>query len=92
MKAYIFAGDGTGKVHRSRHSRRPRRARAQEYRDKLVESVAESDESLMEKFFESGTLSDEELLVGPEKAGRGRQALSHRLHVGHRKHRDPAAV
>src|SRR6185503_6672035 len=42
-------------------------ARAKEYRDKLVESVAESDEKLMEKFFDSGTLTDEELVSGLKK-------------------------
>ena len=54
-------------------------ARAQEYREKLVEAVAESDEKLMEKFFDSGTLSDEELICGPEKAGRRRKDLSGRF-------------
>src|SRR6185295_12286421 len=42
-------------------------ARAKEYREKLVEAVAESDEKLMEKFFDSGTLSDEELVSGLTK-------------------------
>src|SRR6185436_13407132 len=42
-------------------------ARAQEYRDKLVEAVAESDEKLMEKFFDSGSLSDEEMVSGLKK-------------------------
>ena len=42
-------------------------ARAQEYRDKLVEAVAESDEKLMEKFFDSGSLTDEEIIAGLKK-------------------------
>jgi len=33
-------------------------------REALVEMVAESDEALMEKFFEAGTLSDAELVAG----------------------------
>ncbi len=33
-------------------------------RDALIEMVAESDEKLMEKFFEAGTLTDEELVAG----------------------------
>lgn len=37
---------------------------AQEYRDKLVESAAEGADDLMEKFFEAGTLTDEEVVRG----------------------------
>src|SRR5205814_8090090 len=33
-------------------------------REALIEMVAENDEKLMEKFFEAGTLTDEELLSG----------------------------
>ncbi len=33
-------------------------------RDALIEMVAESDEKLMEKFFEAGTLTDDELVAG----------------------------
>ena len=33
-------------------------------REALIEMVAEADEKLMEKFFEAGTLTDEELLSG----------------------------
>jgi len=63
MKAFLSAGDGSAKF-----SEGPIpadvEARAKEYREKLVEAVAESDEKLMEKFFDSGTLSDEELASG----------------------------
>ncbi|MDA2932994.1 elongation factor G [Acidobacteria bacterium AH-259-D05] len=37
---------------------------AQQRREELIEMIAENDDELMEKFFESGTLSDEELLAG----------------------------
>lgn len=37
---------------------------AQEYRDKLVESAAEGADDLMEKYFEEGTLSDEDVIRG----------------------------
>jgi len=37
---------------------------AEEYRAKLVESVAETDEALMEKYFEEGDLSEEDLIKG----------------------------
>ena len=66
MKAYMFAGDGTAKFTEAAIPA-DIDARAKEYRDKLVESVAESDEGLMEKFFDSGTLSDDELLSGMKK-------------------------
>ncbi len=37
-------------------------------RSELIESVAECDEELLEKYFEEGTLSDEELISGLKKA------------------------
>ncbi len=37
-------------------------------REDLIEMIAESDDSLMEKFFEEGTLSDEDLLAGMAKS------------------------
>jgi elongation factor G len=37
---------------------------AQKLREELIEKVAESDETLMNKFFEEGSLSDEELVKG----------------------------
>jgi elongation factor G len=43
-------------------------AEAEAAREALVEMVAESDESLMEKFFEEGTLSDEDLRAGVSRA------------------------
>jgi elongation factor G len=66
MKAYTTAGDGTAKFTEGPIPPDVE-PRAKEYRDKLVESVAESDEKLMEKFFDSGTLSDEELISGLKK-------------------------
>jgi elongation factor G len=38
--------------------------KAAELHTKLIEAAAESDEKLMEKFFEAGTLTEEELLKG----------------------------
>ena len=37
-------------------------------RDTLIEMVAESDEHLMERFFETGTLTDDELVAGLKSA------------------------
>ena len=81
MKAYMYRRDGSGKVHRRRRFPPTSTARAQEYRDKLVEAVAESDEKLMEKFFDTGSLIRRRTDLRPEEAGRRRKALSRRLHV-----------
>jgi elongation factor G len=63
MKAWTFAADGSGKA-----SEGPVPAsladQAGAARDALIEMVAEADDALMEKFFESGTLSQEELVSG----------------------------
>ncbi|MFH1715449.1 MAG: elongation factor G [Elusimicrobiota bacterium] len=44
------------------------KAKAKEYREHLVEAVAETDDILMEKYLEGHTLSDTELLNGLRKA------------------------
>ena len=66
MKAYVYQTDGSGKFTESAIPA-DFTARVQEYRDKLVEAVAESDEKLMEKFFDSGSLTDEEMIAGLKK-------------------------
>jgi elongation factor G len=66
MKAYVYQTDGSGKFTESAIPADVT-ARVQEYRDKLVEAVAESDEKLMEKFFDSGSLTDEEMIAGLKK-------------------------
>jgi elongation factor G len=43
-------------------------AEAQEYRQALIEAAAEGDDALMEKYFESETLSDEEITSGLAEA------------------------
>jgi elongation factor G len=42
-------------------------AKADPYREKLVEAVAESDDSLIEKYLEEGELSEDEVLHGVKK-------------------------
>ena len=54
--------------------------------------VAEADDELMEKFFEAGTLTQDELVAGLRKAVIGRPHLPARLHVGHPQRRHPAAA
>lgn len=66
MKAFTYQTDGSGKFSESAIPA-DAAVRAQEYREKLVEAVAESDEKLMEKFFDSGSLSDEDLVGGLKK-------------------------
>jgi elongation factor G len=43
-------------------------AQVEEYRQALIEAAAEGDDALMEKYFESETLSDEEMAAGLAKA------------------------
>jgi elongation factor G len=63
MKAWTFATDGSGKATEGPvPAELAEQARAS--RDALIEMVAEADDALMEKFFESGTLSQEELVSG----------------------------
>jgi elongation factor G len=65
MKAYEFDANGKPK-----EIPMPEGARDQvgETHEKLIEAVAESDETLMEHFFDSGSLSDEEFVGGMKKA------------------------
>ena len=41
---------------------------AEAQREKLIELAAEGDDALMEKFFEDGTLSEEDMIVGLKKS------------------------
>ena len=40
---------------------------AEEYREKMVEAAAESDDALMDKYFEEGDLSEDEIVAGLKK-------------------------
>jgi len=42
-------------------------AKAKEYREKIVEAAAETDDALLEKFFDKGALSDDEIKQGLRK-------------------------
>ncbi len=63
MKALTFATDGSGKFESgdipAKHA-----TEAAQWRERLIEKVAEGDDKLMERFFEQGGLSDEELIDG----------------------------
>jgi elongation factor G len=62
MTLYVFPPDG------SKPEKKPipesEMGRAQEMHQALVEAAAENDEDLMEKFFDAGTLTEEELAAG----------------------------
>jgi elongation factor G len=67
QKAYIYQTDGSGKFTESAIPTELE-GQAQAAREALIEMVAEADESLMEKFFEAGTLSQEQLVAGLRSA------------------------
>jgi elongation factor G len=69
MKAYTFPADGSGKMTETAVPD-ALAADAQAARDALIEMVAEADDTLMEKFFEAGTLTQEELTAGLTRAFR----------------------
>ena len=91
MKAYTFAGDESGKMTEGAGARRDRAADAKAARDALIEMVAEADDALMEKFFEAGTLTQDELTAGLGARDSRRQAVSRVLRVGPAQHRRAAA-
>jgi elongation factor G len=70
MKGWTFAADGSGKPSESAIPG-DLAAAAQAARDALIEMVAEADDALMEKFFESGTLTQDELVAGLKRAVAG---------------------
>ncbi len=61
--AYVFQTDESGKFTEGAVPA-DMTAAVDSAREALIEMVAENDEKLMEKFFETGTLSDEELVAG----------------------------
>jgi len=67
MKALTYQGGGTGK---SSEGEIPSdlKPKAEELRAALMEAVAESDDKLLERYLEAGTLSAEELKVGLKRA------------------------
>ena len=73
-------------------SRGPRRTPPQSAREALIEMVAEADESLMEKFFEAGTLTQEELTKGLAAATRAAKIVPAGVHVGPAEHRRAAVA
>jgi len=61
MKMYKFPGDGKPEVLDIPDAEQ---AKAEAFRNAIIEAAAESEEELMELFFENGTLTEEELSKG----------------------------
>jgi elongation factor G len=66
-KAYVYQLDESGKFTEGAIPA-DMTAAVEAEREALIEMVAEADESLMERFFEAGTLTDEELVKGLRSA------------------------
>jgi elongation factor G len=63
MKALVYDGDGSGK-YKTEDIPADMKDDADKFREKLVETIAEADDELIEKFLDTGELSDEELKRG----------------------------
>ncbi|MDP6580595.1 MAG: elongation factor G [Vicinamibacterales bacterium] len=74
MKAITFSGDGRGTPTVGDVPTELAEA-AGAAREALIELVAEADDELMEKFFEAGTLTQEEIEAGLKTAAAGRQVF-----------------
>ena len=74
MKAYVYEGDGSGAM-KEEPVPANLEAEAGAAREALIEMVAEADDQLMEKFFEAGTLTTEELVGGLRAAVLGRRVF-----------------
>ena len=74
MKAYIYELGGSGKGQEGEIPANLQAA-AQAAHDKLVEMVAEGNDALMEKFFDQGTLPEEDLRKGLREAVQERRLV-----------------
>ncbi|MFZ1282335.1 MAG: GTP-binding protein, partial [Ignavibacteriaceae bacterium] len=71
MKAYTYGEAGTKKVTES-DIPAELKSKAEGYRTELIEKIAETDEALMNKYFEEGSLSDADIEKGLKSAIIGR--------------------
>ena len=67
MKAYTYGAPGSRTVTENEIPDNLK-AQAEEYRTELIEKVAETTEDLMNKYFENGTLTEDELRSGLKNA------------------------
>ena len=66
-KAYLYSTDGSGSF-QEQPIPDELAPSAEQHRGELIEMVAENDDELLEKFFDQGTLGEEELLAGLKKS------------------------
>ena len=69
MQELVFESDGSGKFS-AQEIQSESTEKANAAREILIEAIAETDDTLMEKFFETGTLTQEELNEGLKTATR----------------------
>lgn len=72
QKAYPFTRDGNGKANPTDIPANLA-GEVETHRSRLIEAVAETDDKLMEGFFENGTISQEDLVAGLRRAVASRQ-------------------
>lgn len=72
QKAFVFEKDESGKFNEEEIPA-ALKEQAEKKREELVEMIAENDEKLMEKYFEKGELTPEEIMSGLKKAVLARQ-------------------
>jgi elongation factor G len=63
MKALVFAQDGSGKIE-EKDIPADLKDQSAAYRKKLVEQIAETDDSLLEKYLDKGDLPQEDIIAG----------------------------
>ena len=64
MKAIYWDGDDMGTTFELKEIPEEMKATANEWREKMVESAAESNEEIMDKYLEEGDLSEEDIIKG----------------------------
>ncbi len=74
MKAIVYDG-GDGLKFKEEDIPAELEDQAQEYREKLIEAVAESDDDLLMKYLEGETLTEEEIIVGLKKGVQQRKVF-----------------
>ncbi len=74
MKVLKFAAGGNGK-YTEQDLPADVKARAEEYRQQLIELIAETDENLLNKYLEQGNLSDDEMRTGLRAAIKNRKVF-----------------
>ena len=61
MKAIVWDDESLGSKYREAEIPDAEKAQAEEYREKLIEAVADADEKLMEKYLEGAAISEDEI-------------------------------